>query len=428
MTQMSLINTADVKSLFNSSQSVSAASKHDLKLQRKIEPRLPTKILIAISFGYQIVFNYLPTGFRVQLGTLIGLFWVVWTLWHFVNRRVVTTAPYLAISIMFLCCLVQQFELGSWLGDWQGFARYSTWILALPGILSMDFTKLIGVIHKCALAVIALSLFNLLTKGTILLDSLYRRGIFTGGDDGAHASGLTMAASTLIVFGVWYGKRNVINLVPFVTGLLLLYEIRVSTAQLVTLIPIAWITASTSAQKTSIYQRASTLSARARATILSFSALVAIVAYHESVSNTSKSLSDAGSGRLGTWAERLQTFSARDVVTKLIGTGPYSDIQISSVWWWSAKNAHNDLLTLLMEFGLFGVVVYVIIVRGLLTKFKGESFGLVLAFMFGSLTSNAFLSRPIITILMILAYGAVNQCIVTAKAAREESNSLASEI
>jgi len=397
------------------------------KAQRRIEPKLPTKLLVSASFGYQLAFNYLPNSVRVQLGSLLGLLWVAWSLWHFLNRRVATTAPYLAVFIMLLCCLVQQFQLGSWLGDWQGFARYSTWILALPGILSLDFSKLLGLIHKCAIAAVALSLFNVVSQGTILLDSLYRRGIFTGGVDGAHASGLTMAACTLILFGMWYRKRTFFNLMMLAAGLLLLTQIKVSTSQLVVLIPIAWALASTRAKNTSIYRKAYALSARGRATLLSAVSLVAIVVHHESTTNNSKTLAGAGSGRLGTWTERLQTFSTRDSVTKLIGTGPYSDIQISSIWWWSAKNAHNDLLTLLMEFGVFGLVTYTIIIYCQATRFKAESFGLVLAFMFGTLTSNAFLSRPMITILMLLAFGVVNESIMAAKASREASQLTTSE-
>jgi hypothetical protein len=378
-------------------------------LPKAIDPGVGTKGLIFSTFAYQIIFDYFPSGLRLLVGTALGGAWVVWSVWHASKKRIRTIAPYWAAHLMLFCCFIQQFELGAWQGSWQAFARYVTWILAMPGLLSLNFRPIVGLIHKMALAIVALSTFNAVTKGYVLIDSMYRRGTFTGGEEAAHPSGLTMAAAVLVLFAVWNSKRTALNLAPLLLSLILLVEIHVSTAQLLGLVPIAWIFAFAKFRETSTYRRAATLSGQARATLISLTALTSIIVLHELATNKTGAVTSAGNGRLGTWIERLTLFQARNFITKLIGTGPYSDIQISSIWWWSAKNAHNDAITFLMEFGFIGLIIYFLIISSLWSSYRNKSRGLALSFVVASFSSNAFLNRPVITILALLAFGVVNE-------------------
>lgn len=101
-----------------------------------------------------------------------------------------------------------------------------------------------------------------------------------------------------------------------------------------------------------------------------------------------------GSGRFDAWLGRFQEFTERDTLTKLIGLGPYSDYQFSALWSWEAKNAHSDLVTLLMEFGLVGLGV--LVAAGVFLYKRVTEVGqlALLAIAVGAAASNAFLDRP----------------------------------
>lgn len=105
-----------------------------------------------------------------------------------------------------------------------------------------------------------------------------------------------------------------------------------------------------------------------------------------------------GSGRLDSWLLRLNEFTLRDLPTMLAGRGPYSDYQVTDLWWWEEKNAHSDVVTMLMEFGLIGLGA--VLFAGV-AYYKGSSEVERLAFIavaFGAAASNAFLDRPMVSV------------------------------
>lgn len=101
-----------------------------------------------------------------------------------------------------------------------------------------------------------------------------------------------------------------------------------------------------------------------------------------------------GSGRLSAWSERIGEFFQRDVPTMLSGGGPYSDYQITEIWWWAAKNAHSDVITILMEFGLIGLTLFALTV--VFSYRRAGPYGqlVVVAIVFGMASSNTLLDRP----------------------------------
>lgn len=105
-----------------------------------------------------------------------------------------------------------------------------------------------------------------------------------------------------------------------------------------------------------------------------------------------------GSGRLDSWYGRLVEFADRDFATMLLGQGPYSDYQISDLWYWAEKNAHSDLITILMEFGLFGFAA--ILWLGLATYRRASGLAQValLAITVGAVASNTFIDRPAVAV------------------------------
>jgi hypothetical protein len=105
-----------------------------------------------------------------------------------------------------------------------------------------------------------------------------------------------------------------------------------------------------------------------------------------------------GSGRLDSWIGRLEQFGNRELVGQLVGFGPYSDYQVSGLWYWAAKNAHSDIITVLMEFGLFGLVAILLLsARVHKTSTPLEQIAL-LAIALGAAASNTFIDRPAVAI------------------------------
>ncbi len=102
-----------------------------------------------------------------------------------------------------------------------------------------------------------------------------------------------------------------------------------------------------------------------------------------------------GSGRVDAWIGRLQDFAERDIWTKLSGAGPYSDYQVSDIWHWEAKNAHSDMVTLLMEFGLIGFMFLFLAVAAIYRNGNKVQQLALIAMAFGAAASNSFLDRPL---------------------------------
>ena len=65
---------------------------------------------------------------------------------------------------------------------------------------------------------------------------------------------------------------------------------------------------------------------------------------------------DRGSGRLDIWAEVLNLYSNQDIVAKINGSGYDSVIKYYKF------SAHNDFIEMLFDFGVVGLVLYLIIV------------------------------------------------------------------
>lgn len=109
-------------------------------------------------------------------------------------------------------------------------------------------------------------------------------------------------------------------------------------------------------------------------------------------------LGAVGSGRLDSWLGRFADFADRDVASMMLGFGPFSDYQVSELWFWEEKNAHSDLVTVLMEFGLVGFTAFLVL--GVVTYRRSSDLGQIamLAIALGAMASNTFIDRPSVAV------------------------------
>lgn len=105
-----------------------------------------------------------------------------------------------------------------------------------------------------------------------------------------------------------------------------------------------------------------------------------------------------GSGRLDSWVGRLVEFVERDPATQLFGLGPYSDYQISGLWYWAEKNAHSDIVTILMEFGVLGLGAILFLWISTYRRTSGLTQVALLAIALGAASSNTFIDRPAVAV------------------------------
>ncbi len=114
----------------------------------------------------------------------------------------------------------------------------------------------------------------------------------------------------------------------------------------------------------------------------------------------------AASGRIGVYRERLVILVLRDWTDLLMGTGGGSDLMLTQVWWWEEKGSHNDLLTLVFEYGLGMLALQLAYWGALFQGFRSRaSRCLLAALFFSSIVSNGIMTRPPVAYLgMLLAY------------------------
>lgn len=135
-----------------------------------------------------------------------------------------------------------------------------------------------------------------------------------------------------------------------------------------------------------------------------------------------------GSGRLDSWIGRLEQFANRDLVSQFVGFGPYSDYQVSGLWYWAAKNAHSDIVTVLMEFGLFGLVAILLLAAKVHKRSSPlEQVGL-LSIALGAAASNTFIDRPAVAIAWGMTLYACGQYTVGKRDSKRESHAPPSPI
>lgn len=74
--------------------------------------------------------------------------------------------------------------------------------------------------------------------------------------------------------------------------------------------------------------------------------------------DTDIKIEELGSGRLGTWIERLDIISGRPASEIWLGTGIGSDNMSSVIWRLKETTSHNTYLTMIIENGLLGFFAY----------------------------------------------------------------------
>lgn len=112
---------------------------------------------------------------------------------------------------------------------------------------------------------------------------------------------------------------------------------------------------------------------------------------------------EIGSGRVGIWKRNIRFFANQSILEQLLGSGMHSQhFEYRRGTLRTTIDTHNDYLALLLQIGLFGLIIYCILLLFCIIKAwlksaelekRNENMGvypLLFAFAFGVLISNVF--------------------------------------
>ena len=227
---------------------------------------------------------------------------------------------------------------------------------------------------------------------------------FIGGDDGLHPSAYSVLAMFYLLLKIGrirmpMGKFT--HYILLILSIILLFEYRVRTTWVMLLIIFlvtAWYGTKTLAtQALKIFTVIMTL-------VLTFVILtIDLTAIENSQRFTS--------GRSIIWLERIGQVMSSDVTTIMIGKGSGSDRSYGTLLWaHSAKDSHQDFLRILIEHGLFGLILFLTLLSTLSKKLPKESKIILLAMIASSVVSNGVLLRPsILALYTLMCFGTAVQ-------------------
>lgn len=113
---------------------------------------------------------------------------------------------------------------------------------------------------------------------------------------------------------------------------------------------------------------------------------------------------EVSSGRVSMWLQKAAILADSSLAEWLFGHGEGSDWIVSEVWWWSAKDSHNDFIRLLNQQGLVGLgLVLAMLVTWAGVFPPGVAAPLLAALAASTAFSNGIMFRPQASLVMPLA-------------------------
>jgi hypothetical protein len=104
------------------------------------------------------------------------------------------------------------------------------------------------------------------------------------------------------------------------------------------------------------------------------------------------------------WLQKIDILANSSLSEWLFGHGEGSDWIVSEVWWWSAKDSHNDFIRLLNQQGLVGLGAVLAVLAVWARSFPpGVAAPLLAALVASTAFSNGIMFRPQAGLIMPLA-------------------------
>ncbi len=119
--------------------------------------------------------------------------------------------------------------------------------------------------------------------------------------------------------------------------------------------------------------------------------------------DTNVKLEELGSGRLGTWIERVDIISGRTPAEVWLGTRIGSDNMSSIIWRLKETTSHNTYLTMIIENGVIGFLLYFGVLIAMMQKLGRHGIALFTPVFVTALIGNGLSLRPMPFMMFFLA-------------------------
>jgi len=373
--------------------------------------RVATGVALAGLSAYQLLFNYLPEGRRLELAGIVALSLSALSVTLLLSARRGNGLGPVVFTLAFLCaCLI----MGTILGR-HSLAITTTFRASYPLLPAAAFVlypkaiplRVVG--WLAALTIVGGAGISFAHGRTFVFNEV-RLTPFTGGLDGIHSSAYVLALCAITLNELRrQGRMSSAVTLPLIAiaGLGIL-EFKVATAAVMLL---AYFSLrSLMSAKT---WRARVLTAALAAALLSFGYQARVQQkLTERYGSRTADATTLSSGRLSAWGARFHIIDSRSAGLFLFGSGVGSDRISLDIWGGAALDSHNDFLTILIEEGALGLIGYLALL-GALARIAGrEARPVFLALILSSALDTALFARPMVAPLLWLAAG------VAASAAR----------
>ncbi|RXH09183.1 hypothetical protein EAS56_26350 [Bradyrhizobium guangzhouense] len=354
--------------------------------------------VVGVAGGYTAFFNIIPDELRLAMAGGLGVCLVLVALFTTPpeDRRSYNVAKVSLVTLAMVLTLSYYFAepLSNSLQTEANFVGSTTRLLTvLAAIMYFRFVpqqlppKLSVAI---TVAMIAMCAITWIVQGEYVLAGIPRPFPFTGGADGIHSSGYSLISAliaTFVLLKTRYLRSSVaLVLILILSFLILKYEVRTTWLML-----IFFFAARAVVFIQDRYGKALVLPVFAF--FVSAGIFVAIIIFSQ------VDLLEFSSGRTSVYVERLTLILDRNLWQILFGSGAGSEILTSNVWWWEAKNSHNDFIDLTIVSGLVGLFATLSICATSLISADRQQLPVLAALIASSLVSNGLLNRPLIAIL-----------------------------
>lgn len=369
-------------------------------------------LLVVVAILYALGFNLAPATRPAVSTLLVGA--VILGLVLTVMLNWLQSFPIFSLVLFFVLVSLTM----DWVGYPQNFdalLRYCVSLAALFIFVRLPAGDIRGKVSAAAGAIIGYACFVAVVYPPITVAGVRRASPFVGGAEGFHSSAIVIGALVIIVWtSPW---RRFQKLLVGGAGLVLLVSYGGATEMLmVAVFAVFWLASKRGWPNWVVL-------------LASASLIGASVLYRDENSVSGATVGQLGAGALGSgrvdaWLTRFEVFVSSDLITKLFGSGAYSDYRITTLWWWEEKSAHSDLVTILMEFGIFGMALFLVAVmktKEILSKIGQMALG---AAVLGMGLSNTLLDRPALAVFWGLAIYAADAAGRTSTNCDEKSSTM----
>lgn len=350
--------------------------------------------LVLGALVYTLTFDFLSDGLRIPIAGVLGLALVLRCLisWPHATGQMATFL-FGGMLLIFVFQFAFIVEPGT-----HTVGAYAS--LALRLLTSIAVLVYFGqeqplvsprlLIILCA-SVLGAALVAVATGDAVDYAGTMRPATFTGGPEGVHSSGYVAAAAlvgTMVLwqrgwFSTWWSLAIGSPLLVLVAA----YQVRTTWLMVLAFAAVSVILHARRQARDSSWLLLPIAGLLVVLVGLAFSGDVNMV--------------EVSSGRTGVYEERLALIAGRPELEFLFGTGPGSEVLPSTIWWWEAKNSHNDFLDLTIQVGFAGVAFFLLMLIAAGRNLGADGLPLYAMFVASSLFSNGLLSRPFVAVLFL---------------------------